>query len=56
MNKCKEQYGFIDDDAPWEVASKILLYSREVSVEHVTEIVGGKEDRNKLIYASFLDK
>ena len=56
LNKCKEQYGFIDDEAPWEVASKILLYSREVSVEHVTEIVGGKEDRNKLIYASFLDK
>jgi hypothetical protein len=56
LNKCKEQYGFIDEDAPWEVASKILLYSREVVVEHVTEIVGGKEDRNKLIYSAFLDK
>jgi hypothetical protein len=33
-----------------------LLYSRELSVEHVTEIIGGKEERNKIIYDLFLDK
>jgi len=32
------------------------MYSRELNVEHITEILGGKEDRNKAIYAHFLDK
>lgn len=56
LNKCQELYGHIDKEAPWEIASKILLYSREMVVEHVTEILGGKEDRNKAIYGYFLDK
>lgn len=56
MNKCQELYGMVDEQAPWDIASKILLFSREVKVEHVTEILGGKEDRNKNIYAHFLDK
>jgi Sec7-like guanine-nucleotide exchange factor len=47
---------FIDDEAPWDIASKILLYSRELTVEMITEILGGKEDRNKKIYGHFLDK
>jgi len=33
-----------------------LLYSRELIVEHITEILGGKEDRNKKVYAHFLNK
>jgi hypothetical protein len=46
LNKCEESYKFIDEDAPWDVASKILLYSRELLVENVIEIIGGKEKRN----------
>ena len=56
MNKCQEIYKFIDEDAPWDVASKILLYSREPSVENVTEIIGGKESRNSKIFNKFLEK
>jgi Sec7-like guanine-nucleotide exchange factor len=56
LNKCEEIYKFIDEKAPWDIASKILLYSREVTVEHVTEIIGGKEARNKEVYQQFLDK
>jgi Sec7-like guanine-nucleotide exchange factor len=56
LNKCQEIYGLVDKEAPWDIASKILLFSRELIVEHVTEILGGKEDRNKAIYAHFLDK
>ena len=33
-----------------------MLFSRQLSVEHVTEIIGGKEERNKQIYDLFLDK
>lgn len=54
LNKCQEIYKFIDEDAPWDIASKILLYSREPIVEHVTEIIGGKEQRNAKIFAQFL--
>ena len=53
---CHENYQFIDEEAPWDIASKILLYSRELIVEHITEILGGKEDRNKKVYAHFLNK
>ena len=56
MNKCQEIYKFIDEDAPWDVASKILIYSREPSVENVTEIIGGKESRNSKIFNKFLEK
>ena len=56
LNKCKDLYGNIDEQTPWEVASKILLYSRNLIVEHVTEVIGGKEERNKQIYDLFLDK
>ena len=56
MNKCQEIYKFIDEDTPWDIASKILLYSREPSVENVTEIIGGKEARNAKIFSKFLEK
>lgn len=56
LNKCEEIYKFIDEDAPWDVASKILLYSRELLVENVIEIIGGKEKRNITIYNQFLEK
>lgn len=56
LNKCQEIYKFIDDDAPWDIASKILLYSREPIVEHITEIIGGKEARNGKIFQHFLQK
>jgi Sec7-like guanine-nucleotide exchange factor len=56
LNKCIDLYKFIDEEAPWEIASKLLLFSREMTVEHVTEILGGKEDKNKTIYKLFLDK
>ena len=49
-------YKFIDEEAPWEIASKLLLFSREITVEHVTEILGGKEDKHKKIYKHFLEK
>jgi Sec7-like guanine-nucleotide exchange factor len=56
LNKCEEIYKFIDEIAPWDVASKILLYSRELLVENVIEIIGGKEKRNQNIYNQFLEK
>mmetsp|Transcript_10037 Transcript_10037/g.15282 ORF Transcript_10037/g.15282 Transcript_10037/m.15282 type:complete len:175 (+) Transcript_10037:1598-2122(+) len=55
LNKCEEIYKFIDENAPWDIAAKILLYSRELIVEHVTEIIGGKEDRHKAIFKAFLE-
>ena len=56
LNKCQDIYKYIDENAPWDIASKILLYSRELVVENVTEIVGGKEERNKVIFDYFLEK
>jgi hypothetical protein len=56
LNKCSDLYKFIDEQTPWDIASKILLFSRSLTVEHVTEIIGGKEERNHAIYDHFLDK
>ena len=56
LNQCKDLYGNIDKSTPWDIASKILLYSRLINVEHVTEVIGGKEERNKEIFDLFLDK
>ena len=56
MNKCSELYKFIDEKTPWEVAGKILLFSRGLNVDQVIEILGGKTDRQKAIYKEFLLK
>lgn len=32
------------------------MFSREITVENVTEILGGKEDKHKTIYKHFLEK
>ena len=49
LNKCEEIYKFIDEDAPWDVASKILLYSSELLVENVIEIIGGENKSLKYL-------
>lgn len=46
----------MDSSTPIEVASKVLLYSREVQISKVIEVLGGKDDRAKKILESFLDK
>jgi len=50
MNKCSELYKFVDEKTPWDVAGKILLYSRGIDVGQAIEILGGKTDRQKAIY------
>ena len=56
MNKCQDLYKFISQNTPWEIAAKILLYSREIGVEKVTEIVGGKEEHHGIIFEAFLQR
>jgi hypothetical protein len=38
----------METKTPAEVASKILAYSREVEISKVIEVIGGKEERNKV--------
>lgn len=42
-------YKYIDDETPAEVASKILLYSKDIQIDKIAEIIGGKDERAKVI-------
>jgi hypothetical protein len=44
----------MDEGTPAEVASKILIYSRDVEINKVIEVIGGKDDRAKVILLKFL--
>jgi hypothetical protein len=46
-------YSYMETKTPAEVASKILTYSREVEISKVIEVIGGKEERNKVIIHNF---
>jgi hypothetical protein len=46
-------YSYMETKTPAEVASKILAYSREVEISKVIEVIGGKEERNKVQFHRF---
>lgn len=46
-------YSYMETKTPAEVASKILAYSREVEISKVIEVIGGKEERNKVTIHNF---
>ncbi|CDW90832.1 sec7 domain containing protein [Stylonychia lemnae] len=56
MQKTEEMYAYADDQVQAEVQSKILLFSREILIEKVAEIIGGKEEKYKKLLSSYLDK
>lgn len=41
-------YSYMDSTTPAEVASKILVYSRDILIDKVAEIIGGKDERAKV--------
>jgi hypothetical protein len=45
-------YKYIDDTTPAQVTSKILLYSRDMQIDKIAEIIGGKDDRGKVSFVS----
>lgn len=40
-------YSYVEGNTVSEVASKILVYSRDISIDKIAEIIGGKEDKYK---------
>lgn len=48
MQRAEEQFGFVDAETPYEVAAKILVYSRDIQIDKIAEIIGGKEDKYKV--------
>ncbi len=48
VKKIEDQYAYIDQQTPAEVASKILVYSREIQNDKIAEIIGGKEEKYKV--------
>lgn len=43
-------FAYVDSSTPAGVASKILVYSREMQIDKVAEIIGGKDDKFKVRY------
>ena len=41
-------YKYIDEKTPFEVTSKILVYSRMIENDKVAEIIGKKDDKSKV--------
>lgn len=37
-------YAYVDALTPAEVASKILIYSRDIQIDKIADIIGGKEE------------
>lgn len=56
LTKVEDLYSYLDVQAPAEVTSKLLAYSREVQIAKVIEVIGGKDERGKRIMEAFLDK
>lgn len=50
LQKIDDMYKYIDEQTPAEVASKILLFSRDMQIDKIAEILGGKDDRAKVRY------
>ena len=50
LNKLDDLYSYVDQGTPAEVASKILVYSRDVKINNVIEVIGGKDDRAKVSF------
>jgi len=48
-------YGYIDREAPHKIAAKILLYSRDIQIDKIAEIIGGKDERAKIILHTYLE-
>lgn len=48
LQKIDDLYKYIDESTPAEVASKILLFSRDMNIDKIAEIIGGKDDRAKV--------
>lgn len=42
-------YSYLEGNATSEVASKILVYSRDLQIDKIAEIIGGKEEKYKVI-------
>jgi len=53
LAKVDDLYSYMDEGTPAEVASKILIYSRDVEINKVIEVIGGKDDRAKVILFKF---
>lgn len=53
LTKLDDMYSYMETKTPAEVASKILAYSREVEISKVIEVIGGKEERNKVTIHNF---
>jgi Sec7-like guanine-nucleotide exchange factor len=56
MTKIEDMYAYVDGDTPAEVASKILVYSRDIQIDKIAEIIGGKEEKYKKVLNAYLNK
>eukprot|EP00347_Sterkiella_histriomuscorum_P023819 403333278 len=56
LKKIDDLHAYADQLTPAEVASKILVYSRDIQIDKVTEIIGGKDDKAKLLLNQYLSK
>ena len=56
LQKIDDLYSYMDEGIPAEVASKMLVYSREVHIDKIAEIIGGKDERAKKLLTSYLGK
>ena len=41
-------YKYIDSDTPFEVVSKLLVYSRVIEMDKVAEIIGKKDEKSQV--------
>jgi hypothetical protein len=48
LKKIDDMYSYVDPSTPGEVASKILVYSRDVQIDKIAEVIGGKDDKAKV--------
>lgn len=44
-------YKYIDDETPYEVVSKMLVYNRYIEMDKVAEIIGKKDDKTRVSIA-----
>ena len=47
--KAESVYQYNDENTVSEAISKILLYSRDISLDKIADVIGGKEEKNKVI-------
>ena len=45
-------FKYIDESTPIEVTSKIILYHREIIIDKVIEVIGGKDEKAKVYLLS----